>query len=622
MLQHKAPSAFAAVINSLIAEYLAVCEMDLTLSTFQMESGLQGTRLSSAHILKLLNVKPGTCIWEALAIQGVHAQNPSGPHGLAVALLEAIAMTSLHGKQSRNQSMADYQAPFGQRTTEVGRTARTGLGVVNDSDGAQDGVMKDLRKRLSRAKTNAESACRSAATHRRCAEDANLALDEALDLQEDCMHALEDLRSRFAASQRTVGHLSRDLIAAQLKQQSSLGQALSPPAALEAQEALLSRHQTAQRIERKQEALQRRMLELKSCVYRQRAAAARRAAAASPHPRLSAAVAASISSASSTSGMWRVRLKASETYGASSASCAETNHMHSDAPSQASSSALQPCTGQQIMQPRTAAETEAGHATVEKDCMAPQQYTSASSVSAAEDGKSLSSSSSSSSSSTPSGSGAQQSAATLAAVPDSSQETSSHGAPKAPAVVVPSPVRPIVPLAAASPPDAGSATLQPLASNAQHVVPTMSTGALSLDRTIACILDLDTDGPTIASRDLSSQQEQAAAIEVSRSTPAGDSMTGCAADSPASHSTAIEHSSSFHADAQPERGDTIQVILNHATDQEDTSAAEDPGSASAGFDTEQEDALLAALGLDKFSDASIEEECYSDDQDIDACAEA
>lgn len=78
MLQHKAPSAFAAVINSLIADYLAVCEMDLTLSTFQNESGLQGTRLSSAHILKLLNVKPGTCIWEALATQGIHAQNPSG----------------------------------------------------------------------------------------------------------------------------------------------------------------------------------------------------------------------------------------------------------------------------------------------------------------------------------------------------------------------------------------------------------------------------------------------------------------------------------------------------------------------------------------------------------------
>ncbi len=58
----------------------------------------------------------------------------------------------------------------------------------------------------------------------------------------------------------------------------------------------------AQRIERKQEALQRRMLELKNCITRQRAAAARRAAAASPLPRLPAAVAASILSASSTSG--------------------------------------------------------------------------------------------------------------------------------------------------------------------------------------------------------------------------------------------------------------------------------------------------------------------------------
>lgn len=76
--QHKALSAFAAVINSLIAEYLAVCEMGLTLSAFETESGLQGTRLSSGHILKLLNVKPGTCIGEALSIQGIHAQNPSG----------------------------------------------------------------------------------------------------------------------------------------------------------------------------------------------------------------------------------------------------------------------------------------------------------------------------------------------------------------------------------------------------------------------------------------------------------------------------------------------------------------------------------------------------------------
>lgn len=78
MSKQKTASPFAAVINSLIAEYLAVCEMDMTLSTFHDENDLQGTRLSSAHILKLLNVKPGTCIGEALAIQGVHPQNPSG----------------------------------------------------------------------------------------------------------------------------------------------------------------------------------------------------------------------------------------------------------------------------------------------------------------------------------------------------------------------------------------------------------------------------------------------------------------------------------------------------------------------------------------------------------------
>ena len=140
--KQKTASPFAVVINSLIAEYLAVCEMDVTLSTFQHENDLQGTRLSSAHILKLLNVKPGTCIGEALAIQGVHPRNPSGtsigveharlccspsaeqcsyavnngvmptsagPHGLAVALLEAIAMTSLHGNKSKNQSMTKYR---------------------------------------------------------------------------------------------------------------------------------------------------------------------------------------------------------------------------------------------------------------------------------------------------------------------------------------------------------------------------------------------------------------------------------------------------------------------------------------------------------------------------------
>ncbi|BDA43578.1 probable oral-facial-digital syndrome 1 protein homolog at N-terminal half [Coccomyxa sp. Obi] len=572
MSQHKAPSVFAAVINSLIAEYLAVCGMGSTLSTFQTESGLQATRLSGGHILKLLNVKPGTCIGEALAIQGVNAQNPSGPHGLAVALLEAIAMTSLPEKQSKIQSMTDYQATIGQRNTGVGRTTQTGLGEVNNLDGAQDDVIRDLRKRLSRARMNAENAYRSAATHRRSAEDANLALDEALDLQAECMNALEDLRSRFAASQRTVGHLSRELIAAQLKQQSSLDHVLSAPAALEAQEALLSRHQTAQRIERKQEALQRRMLELKRCISRQRAAAARRAAATSPLPRLPAAAAESSASASCTSG-------------------------------------------QQMMQPRTA-EAEAGCAISERGHIAPQHDTSASSVSATEDGNSLRSSSSTI------GNGAQRSATVIAAAPDISQDTSSRGTPKAPVVTVPSPVRPDVHMAAAPPPGAGSATIQPLASSVQHAVPTLGTGALGLDRTVAGILDLDTDGPTNASNGLNSHGEQAAAIEVSRSAPAGDSMTGCAAESPPSCSTAGEQSSSSHAAAQPEWGDTIQVFSTHAADQEAASAAEDPGSGDAGFDTEQEDALLAALGIDGDSDASLEEECYSDDQEIDVCAEA
>ena len=63
------------------------------------------------------------------------------------------------------------------------------------------------------------------------------------------MHASEDLRSRFAASQRTVGHLTRNLITAQLKLHApklhaTTENSLSSSAALEAQEALLSRHQT------------------------------------------------------------------------------------------------------------------------------------------------------------------------------------------------------------------------------------------------------------------------------------------------------------------------------------------------------------------------------------------
>ena len=156
-----------------------------------------------------------------------------------------------------------------------------GLGEVNNFDGAQDGVIRDLRKRLLRAKSTAKSAYRLAASHSRSAENAHFALDEvcnpglykqkdmnisnahcawalqqvaallslqALDLQEECMRALLDIRASFAASQRTVSHLSRELIAAQLKHQSSLGNVLSAPAALEAQEALLSRHQTYARL--------------------------------------------------------------------------------------------------------------------------------------------------------------------------------------------------------------------------------------------------------------------------------------------------------------------------------------------------------------------------------------
>jgi hypothetical protein len=128
--QQSVPSVFAVVVESLIAEYLAVSKMGSTLSALQSESSLRGTILSRAEILQLLNVRPGTHIWEALAAQGVHPQGPSGkrsaevcasaeyppgywenvvygtlerfhehagaPHGLAVALLEAMAVASLH----------------------------------------------------------------------------------------------------------------------------------------------------------------------------------------------------------------------------------------------------------------------------------------------------------------------------------------------------------------------------------------------------------------------------------------------------------------------------------------------------------------------------------------------
>lgn len=70
-----------------------------------------------------------------------------------------------------------------------------------------------------------------------------------MEIQEACMHALDDLRLRFTASQRTVGALTRQLLEARLRMQAAAGSstaehACCAPAALEAQEALLSRQQT------------------------------------------------------------------------------------------------------------------------------------------------------------------------------------------------------------------------------------------------------------------------------------------------------------------------------------------------------------------------------------------
>ncbi|KAK9915072.1 hypothetical protein WJX75_004392 [Coccomyxa subellipsoidea] len=240
--------------------------MGSTLSALQSESSLRGTILSRAEILQLLNVRPGTHIWEALAAQGVHPQGPSGaPHGLAVALLEAMAYWSSH----HAPGMEDVNP--------------TGHGAVHRIDERRDDIVRDLHKRIKRAKMNGAAASRSEAVHRRSAEDANLALDEAVGVLEASMHASEDLRSRFAASQRTVGHLTRNLITAQLKLHApklhaTTENSLSSSAALEAQEALLSRHQTAARVERREEALQQRILELKRRICRQRAATQRRLA--------------------------------------------------------------------------------------------------------------------------------------------------------------------------------------------------------------------------------------------------------------------------------------------------------------------------------------------------------
>jgi hypothetical protein len=53
---------------------------------------------------------------------------------------------------------------------------------VHRIDERRDDIVRDLHKRIKRAKMNGAAASRSEAVHRRSAEDANLALDEVCHL--------------------------------------------------------------------------------------------------------------------------------------------------------------------------------------------------------------------------------------------------------------------------------------------------------------------------------------------------------------------------------------------------------------------------------------------------------
>ncbi len=163
---------------------------------------------------------------------------------------------------------------------------------------------------------------------------------------------------------------------------------------------------------------------------------------------------------------------------------------------------------------------------------------------------------------------------------------------------------------------AGSAAERFSAKGLQNESPPVGSEALSLDRTVASICDLLTN----TSPDPTKPEERAAVRE--------DSAGEAASDSHSDHAQHLRNTTAFGGatepvscpqnDANSESGDSRAESEHFTSDREHeieqavTSSLEDLGSENAGFDTEQEEALMAALGLDSFSDASIEEEDFSD----------
>jgi hypothetical protein len=171
----------------------------------------------------------------------------------------------------------------------------------------------------------------------------------------------------------------------------------------------------------------------------------------------------------------------------------------------------------------------------------------------------------------------------------------------------------------------GSAA-QPFNADAlQNDTPPAGSEALNLDRTVATIWDLDTDGLTGVSPDLANPEERTTAREGPSPTgePVFDSSSE-AAQGPKTHASSCGAEDRYLPDATaPDSSDSgAESDYSRSdgeleTEQRDTSIVRDPDSESAGFDTEQEEALLAALGLEDVFDASIEEDTFNDSQEGD-----
>ena len=141
--------------------------------------------------------------------------------------------------------------------------------------------------------------------------------------------------------------------------------------------------------------------------------------------------------------------------------------------------------------------------------------------------------------------------------------------------------------------------------------------ALDLDRTVASIWDLDTDGLTVPLPDEQSTARESPTIltgELGCDSSSDNAQCGTAGE-PGSHidNAAASDSSDSRAEAQHSKGDG-----ENESEQGESSTGIDPDSESAGFDTEQEQALLAALGLEDSSDATIEEDAFSDGLESDS----